>query len=380
MSEQIKNTLLHKLCAHLMKRIFIAATKQNDGKTTVALGLISNFKKTFKRIGFIKPVGQRYLEEGGFKVDEDSILIEDSLKLCGIRCKLKDMSPVAVEKGFTENYIAQPFRKTITQQIKESFRRISRKQNLVIIEGTGHAGVGSVFDHSNAVVAKLLGAKVILISSGGIGRPIDEIILNKALFDQEGVQLLGVIINKVMPGKFNKINELVRKGLQRKGIEVLGVIPYNPMLSFPTIRQILEETDYKTFFDCSDASLDNHVAKIVIGAMQTKDAVKYIVDHSLVITPGDREDIIQLTLDLHSQGCKIAGIILTGDLIPSEEFANQTKSASIPVLLAKSDTYTTASAVHDLTVKIRPTDKEKIETVKHLIHDYVDLDMLVKRM
>lgn len=363
-----------------MKRIFIAATKQNDGKTTVALGLISNFKKTFKRIGFIKPVGQRYLEEGGFKVDEDSILIEDSLKLCGIRCNLKDMSPVAVEKGFTENYIAHPIQKTITQQIKDSFKRVALKRNLVIIEGTGHAGVGSVFDHSNAVVAKLLGAKVILISSGGIGRPIDEIALNKALFDKEGVKLLGVIINKVMPGKFNKINALVRKGLQRKGIEVLGVIPYNPMLSFPTVRQILEETDYKTLCNYSDASLDNHVAKIVIGAMQTKDAVKYIVDHSLVITPGDREDIIQLTLDLHGRGCKIAGIILTGDLLPGEEFANQTKSASIPVLLAKSDTYTTASAVHDLTVKIRPTDKEKIETVKNLIHDYLDLDMLVKRM
>ena len=363
-----------------MKKIFIAATKQNDGKTTVALGLISNFKKAFKRIGFIKPVGQRYLEEDGFKVDEDSVLIEDSLKLCGIKCKLKDMSPVAVEKGFTEDYIAGPFRKTITQQIKESFKRVSRKQNLVIIEGTGHAGVGSVFDHSNAVVAKLLGSKVILISSGGIGRPIDEIVLNKALFDKEGVRLLGVIINKVMPVKFNKINELVRKGLRRKGIEVLGVIPYNPMLSYPTIRQILEETDYKTLFSCSDASLDNHVAKIVIGAMQPKEAVKYIVDHSLVITPGDREDIIKLTLDLHVQGCKIAGIILTGDLIPSQEFVNQTKSASIPVLLAKSDTYTTASAVHDLTVKIRPTDKEKIETVKNLIHDYVNLDMIVKRM
>ena len=183
-----------------------------------------------------------------------------------------------------------------------------------------------------------------------------------------------------MPEKFNKINDLVRKGLQRKGIEVLGVIPYNPMLSYPTIRQILEETDYKTLSGCSDASLNNHVAKIVIGAMQPKEAVKYIVDHSLVITPGDREDIIRLALDLHIQKCKIAGIILTGDLLPSQEFINQAKDASIPVLLAKSDTYTTASVVHDLTVKIRPTDKEKIETVKNLIHDYVDLDMIMQRV
>jgi len=363
-----------------MKRVFIAATKQNDGKTTVALGLIFNFQKVFKQIGFIKPVGQRYLEEDGLKVDEDSVLIDDSLKLCGIKCRLKDMSPVAVEKGFTENYIAQPVRKSISKQIRESFKRVAQKKDLVVIEGTGHAGVGSVFDHSNAAVAKILGSKVIMISSGGIGRPIDEIILNKALFEKEGVKVLGVIVNKVMPEKFGKINRLIRRGLKRKGIEVLGVIPYNSSLSYPTIRQILDETNYKTLFECNDAALDNHVAKMVVGAMQPKDAVKYITDHSLVITPGDREDIISLTLELYSKGCKVAGIILTGDLLPSEEFINQTKDASIPVLLAKTDTYITASTVHDLTVKIRPTDKEKIETVKKLIHDYVDLDMIMKRM
>jgi BioD-like phosphotransacetylase family protein len=362
-----------------MKKIFIAATKQNDGKTTVALGLIANFQKVFKRIGFIKPVGQRYLEEDGLKVDEDSVLIEESLKLY-IKSKLKDMSPVAVEKGFTEKYIAKPIRKDITRQIKESFKRICKKQDLVIIEGTGHAGVGSVFDHSNAIVARLLGSKVIIISSGGIGRPIDEIVLNKALFDKEGVKILGVIINKVIPEKFNKINDLVRKGLERHGINVLGVIPYNPMLSCPTISQILEETEYKILFECSDTALDNHVSKIVIGAMQPKDAVKYIVDHSLVITPGDREDIIKLTIDLYARGCKVSGMVLTGDLVPSQDFINQIHAASIPVLLSKADTYTTASAVHDLTVKIRPNDKEKIETVKELIHDYVDLDMIKKRM
>lgn len=363
-----------------MKKIFIAATQQNDGKTTVALGLIFNFKKIFKEIGFIKPVGQRYLEENGFKIDEDSILIEDTLKLCAIKCSLKDMSPVAVEKGFTENYISKPNRQAITGEIKESFQRISKNKNLVVIEGTGHAGVGSVFDHSNAVVAKLLGSKVILISSGGIGRPVDEIMLNKALFDKEKVKLLGVIINKVMPEKFNKINDLVRKGLQRQGVEVLGVIPYNPILSYPTIRQILQETDYKELYPCPKPGLDNYAARVVIGAMQPKDAEKYISGNSLVITPGDREDIMRLVLEINGKGCKISGIILTGDMAPNEDFVNQIKAASIPLLLAKLDTYTVASTVRDLPVKIRPTDKDKIETVKKMIQEYVNLDMIMQRM
>ena len=86
----------------MTKRIFVAATQQNDGKTTVSLGLIAALKKRFDRIGFIKPIGQRYLMEQGYKVDEDSVLIE---KVFGIKCNIKDMSPVAIDRGFTERYI-----------------------------------------------------------------------------------------------------------------------------------------------------------------------------------------------------------------------------------------------------------------------------------
>ncbi|TAN61886.1 hypothetical protein EPN16_02620, partial [bacterium] len=184
----------------MSKKVYIAATQQNDGKTTVSMGLIFNFKERFKGIGFIKPIGQRYLEEDGQKVDEDSILIDD---VFGIRCGIKDMSPIAVERGFTEKYILKPDKESIDSQIQQAFGRVSRGRDLVVIEGTGHAGVGSVFDHSNAAVAKSLGAKVILVSSGGVGRPIDEIMLNKALFDKEGVELIGVIINKVKQDKFD---------------------------------------------------------------------------------------------------------------------------------------------------------------------------------
>lgn len=363
-----------------MKKIFIAATKQNDGKTTLALGLIFNFRRWFKRIGFIKPVGQRYLEEDGFKIDEDTILIEETLKLCQIKCTLKDMSPVAVEKGFTEKYIHKPDRQAITKQIRQSFQRVAQGRNLMIIEGTGHAGVGSVFDHSNAHVAKLLGSKVILISSGGIGRPIDEIVLNKALFEKEGVRLLGVIINKVMPEKLAKINDLVRKGLRYKGVDVLGVVPYNPILSYPTIRQVLEETDFELLPGSDGSSLDNRASRVIVGAMHPKDASKYIVDQSLLITPGDREDILRLVCECHKQGPKVSGIILTGGLMPSQELMQQLKERGVPVLLSQLDTYTVASMVSSLNVKIRPKDKEKIAAVEQMIHDYVDLDLIIKRL
>jgi hypothetical protein len=360
-----------------MKKVFIAATSQNDGKTTVSLGLISNFQQQFKRIGFIKPIGQRYLEEEGLKIDEDSVLIEE---VCGIKAGLKDMSPIAVGRGFTEHYIARPDRDAIARRIKGAYSRISRRQEMVVIEGTGHAGVGSVFDHSNAAVARLLGSKVILISSGGVGRPIDEIVLNKALFDKEGVKILGVIVNKVLPEKFDKINNLVRMGLERKGIRVLGVVPFTPSLSYPCIDQLLEETNFELL--CGGGRQSNYVSRIVVGAMRPQNALKYLSDDSLLIIPGDSEDVITAALREFRQDdrskLKLSGMILSGGILPDKPIMDMLIRSGIPVMLAKLDTYSVVAKVRDLTIKIRPHDTAKIRTVVKLINDYVDLDAILR--
>ncbi len=146
----------------MAKKIFIAATYQNVGKTTFCLGLLGSLQKMFPKIGFIKPIGQRYLMEQGYKVDEDSVLIEKIFNVCN-PADIKDLSPIAVEKGFTENYIDGLARVDYASEIKKAYRRVARDKDLVVIEGTGHAGVGAVFDLSNATVARLLGAKVILL-------------------------------------------------------------------------------------------------------------------------------------------------------------------------------------------------------------------------
>lgn len=359
----------------MTKKIFIAATMQNDGKTTVSMGLIFNFRERFEKIGFIKPIGQRYLEEEGRKVDEDSILIEE---VCGIKCAVKDMNPIAVEKGFTEKYIASANKDDIDKQISDSFKRVSKDKDLVVIEGTGHAGVGSVFDHSNAVVASQLGAKVILVSAGGIGRPIDEIMLNKALLDKEKVNLLGVIINKVHKDKFDKVNRLVRAGLKRFGVNVLGVMPYDSTLTYPTARQILEETSFKLI--SGKENIDNYIAKIIVGAMEPHDALNVLTENSLLITPGDREDLIMTAVGLHiAKGPpRIAGMILTGGIAPHPCVTDILKSAKIPVLLAEQDTYVVASMIHDLTVKTRPQDRDKIDIIKNMVRDYVAVDEILR--
>jgi len=271
----------------------------------------------------------------------------------------------------------------MVDSIISSFKRISRRKDLVVIEGTGHAGVGSIFDLSNAKVANLLDAKVILVTSGGIGKPMDEIELNMALFEKEGADVIGVIINKVHISKYKKIKNMLKLGLKRKGIDVLGVIPYAQKLSNATIQNIIEETNMKLI--SKKVGLANVIRKVLIGAMEPHDALEYIENDSLLITPGDREDIIMTLLMAHllkkpKRKISISGIILTGGIVPNEKIMRLIESADIPVLLSKDHTYKTASEIYDLAVKIRPEDKEKTQIAEDLVREYVDVGRILEKI
>ena len=140
---------------------------------------------------------------------------------------------MAVARDFTRNYIERGDEHDLKRQIWRAFRAVDGASDFVVIEGTGHAGVGSCFDMSNAHVAKLLKAKVILVSGGGIGSPIDEVLLNRCLFASQGVEIMGVILNKVLPEKMEEVEYYNRKGLARFGLELLGVLPYQEQLTGP---------------------------------------------------------------------------------------------------------------------------------------------------
>ncbi|MGA3180498.1 MAG: AAA family ATPase, partial [Verrucomicrobiota bacterium] len=183
-------------------RLYIAATRQNDGKTTVSLGLLAALQGAYPRIGYIKPVGQRFVEIEEQKIDEDTVLMD---KVYGLNCPLVDMSPIAVEPDFTRKYLQSSNNEALVKKITKAFDRVAWEKDFVLCEGSGHAGVGSVFELSNAQVAKILGAKVVIVSKGGIGKPIDKIYLNQAVFDREGVEIIGVILNKVLPDKLDYI-------------------------------------------------------------------------------------------------------------------------------------------------------------------------------
>ena len=247
----------------------------------------------------------------------------------------------------------------------------------MLCEGSGHAGVGSVFDLSNAQVAKVLGAKVVIVTRGGIGKPIDEVALNQALFEKAGVEIIGVIVNKVLPAKVDYVTEFVRKGLHRQGLELLGVIPHQEILSRPTLRLVCEELEGEALN--KSRRMTNPVEEIIIGAMSVHNALPFFKRGVLVIIPGDREDILlAAAAEMSSRDNPgLAGIVLTGNLKPGDHILKLIREMPFPVLLAKQDSYEVASKVHDMTVKTRPDDTAKIELIRNMIAKHVDVKKIL---
>ncbi|MFW6137696.1 MAG: phosphotransacetylase family protein [Spirochaetota bacterium] len=360
-------------------QVYVAATRQNDGKTVTALGLLDVIKDYFPNIGYTKPVGQQVKLIGGKNIDKDVSLMNEVYR---IGKSLEDMNPIAVPKGFTEDYILHGKPQELRRKIYQAYLRASHGKGFMVIEGTGHAGVGSVLDLSNGEVAKMLNAPVVLVSLGGIGRPIDEIMLNKALFDAVGVKIVGAVINKVLPEKYDKIDRLVRTGLNKRGIDVLGVLPFCSGLSSPTVRQLME--DIKGELLCGEKGLDQSVSRILVGAMPPHTALEYFKGDELLITPGNREDLILAAMS----GCLLGvtkahcvkGIILSGGILPNKTILNLIKRLNIPVILVEKNTYETAQRLNNLIVKIRPEDTDKIKEASDLIRKYVDVEKIIEQV
>ena len=358
-------------------RIFVAATQQNDGKTTASLGLFAALHKRLGRIGFIKPVGQRFVDVEGKRVDEDSVLMNQTF---AVHTPLEAMSPIAVEPDFTRRYIDNQNNEFLVRRIKNSFDRAAWEKDFVIIEGTGHAGVGSVFDLSNARVAHLLESKVVLVVKGGIGRAIDEVALNKALFDQQGVEVVGVLLNKILPDKFEYVRDFAQRGLARLGINLIGAIPEEPLLANATLGQICRTIGGE--FINGKARSRRRVQKVIIGAMNSTHVMQYFKPGTLVITPGDREDVILAALSTSAlsdlEGQSIAGLVLSGDLRPHQSVLDLLANSEVPTITSPLDSYTVASSIHSMTVKTLPGDVEKIDMIQSLIERHVDIDQLLR--
>ena len=376
-----------------MRQLYLAATGQNRGKTTAALGLLDGFLRRGLRTGFLKPVGQRTIIDHGVPADEDAVLMHETF---GLPEPYSVMSPVHIPRGFTKSYIAGEVVEDLAARVVAAHRHFL-DYDVLLIEGTGHAGVGAVIGLSNGAVAAALGAPTIIISEGGVGRPIDEIVLNAALFERHGVPIAGAIVNKVDVDAQPGIHDVLRKGLAPYGIPLLGVLPRQPILSNPTLEMILEGLGGEALHEGPD--LERVIDGVAIGAMEPGHMLERVGPGTLVIVPGDREDVILTLTTAHlmgpARGARVdellqvplgllanhdgaaVGLVLTGGYRPRRAVLEAIRRADLFATLVDADTYSVASEIHDLLVKTHPADAEKIRLIKELVAANLDVDLIL---
>lgn len=367
-----------------MGSFFVAATGQNVGKTTTCLGLVSGLKKRHKSVGFLKPVGQEHVEtEKGVHVDKDVVLFKSHFKLAD---PYEEMSPVLIPRGFTRDYLdgaVDP--QQLAQKILTSFRSITSRNAMTVIEGTGHTGVGSIINLNNAQVAALLQCPVILVASGGLGSSFDELTLNYTQCEKHGVKVAGVILNRVLDDKRGMILDYVPKALKRWDIPLLGCIPFSPFLSMPTLNDF--ELLFQTELLSGKEFRFRHFQDIRLVASNVEMYRNRIVPNQLIITPAGREDIVLATLtrfwDLkisHPEEELKIGLILTGKVPPKDFIVEQIRRAKIPMLYAPVSSFVAMKMIHSFTSKIRKEDEAKVIEAIQVVESHVDFSLLEKHI
>ncbi len=358
------------------KNIYVAATSQHVGKTTSTLGLVSGFMKMGHNVGYSKPVGQKFVDINDVIVDKDTVLFADLIHFDLVP---EFHSPVILGKGATEKYLDNPDQFDLDSLILKSKAYMANHHDVTVYEGTGHPGVGSVAGLSNARVAKLLDAGVVMVVEGGIGSTIDMLNMCLALFRENEVPIIGVIINKVREDKLQKVKKYVGKWLKKTDLPLLGVIPYDQTLAYPLIRTIAKSINgtitYNSDFDT------NKVASILAGSLIDLKKLKKSNDQLLVVSTKALNvtiEIIRSLMETHPMEMPLVGIVAAGQGTIDGETLKFIDEHNIPLIRTHLDTYGCVVKISKMEVKINRKTPWKVLKAIQLVEENVDFDKIIK--
>lgn len=353
------------------KAFFIAATGQNVGKTTTCLGLMKALQQKGLSVGFMKPVGQEAAKN--LAVDKDVVLFKEYFQLPD---KLEGMSPVLFPRGFTRDYLDGKVDKAkLTDKILASFQAIEKEKNLVIVEGTGHTGVGSIVDLNNAQVAALLNCPMILIGKGGLGSSFDELFLNITQCKKENVPVAGVILNRVLRDKKVMIEHYMKKALAKWDIPLLGCIPFDPLLSALTLFDL--EKLFQPKWIHLPPQIQCHFRSYRILSSATEIYQTLPSPQQLFILPSSKEEILLAILKRNQQDPqKEQAVLLTGKLPLEPSLQELFCKTSLPICQIPCNSFLASQMISSYTSKIQKEDTTKIEEAIQL----VETNLLIEKI
>lgn len=378
--------------------VFIAGERQHAGKTVTSLGIISALTNHIdpKDIGYFKPVGQEMVTlPNGERIDKDVRIVKEFTGL-----DMPDMgmlSPVRVVSGVTREYIKSDNPRAITANFEESIHKtldaLSDKK-LIIAEGTGHPGVGSVVGLSNARVANLLGARILYLVGGGIGRTLDELEVDLSYFSHHHSRVAGVLFNKVLPNKLEMMADvLTEEALDRifpewnPSLKVFGYMPQVKYLNNPSMHLINHSfRDNRTL----KGGLSGHAWHLPCRKVKIISQDYDFFDPSIlrprdiaVLGAGSHRRVKKIIEYNHSlPDEKLGGLILTcaNDQSPDAETISLLANSCLPAIAVQKDTADTDATLYKCfsNTKLQLYDRMKHKLIVDLFAEHFDAERFIR--
>jgi phosphate acetyltransferase len=357
--------------------LYIAAVAPGSGKSVVALGIMEMLSRRIRRLGYFRPVVPSAEEP------------DNNIRLIKARYHLdldyEDM--YACSHSDARNLVAEGRAKTLLKNILNKYKALEGRCNFVLCEGTDFTGVGSAFEFEfNADVANNLGSAILVLVNGR-GKSPDETVdaaqVAVESFEEKGCTVVATIINRVDSNRVMDVNDQIKKmGLETEPIYLL---PEEPSLGKPTVGEIARNLNAQ-ILQGEPKGLNRDVHDFKVAAMNVPHFLDRIEDGDLIITPGDRADVIlaSLATTVSDTSPNIAGLLLTGGLTPEDPVQRLIqgfkKYSPISVIKVSTDTYTTAMNASVVRPALTPENDRKIAAALGIFESHVDTQQLENRI
>lgn len=363
----------------MARKIFIAATGMNSGKTTTSLSLMHMALQKYKRVGFIKPIGPKPVEFQGQYADKDAVLMA---RYFGLEEDLALMSPIVLKPGDTRRVMdGELTREAIARQMFGAIDALDAKNDFLIIEGAGHTGVGTLLGCNNAQIAARTGATVLMVTGGGLGNVVDTAQVNLALFQKEKARVRAILVNKIIAKKREQTLKYLAMAFANEDIKVLGGFNYQPILANPTLRRIAGVLGIELHANQDQAQRIIH--HVQIGAASAQRVVELLRDSTLVIVNSSRDELLVTLSNLYQLDeyrPKIAGIIIPGVGGISHITQKIINNSGVPHMLAGRTSSAVFEIINDDVSKLTVEDTHKLKLLTELAEkrlNFEEIDALL---
>ena len=338
-----------------MKNIIVSSLDEKSGKTIVALaiGIL-----TKKRIGYVKPIGNNVVYKNKKVLDYDAILFKEIFSI--------DEPAEQFCLGMHHSKIIHFYKKPLEEFIKR-YRKLAKNRDIVIIEGGEFLWKGSSINLDIATINEKIDGKTIFVLSGDYHEILDKLYYLHKIKDK--LRICGIILNKIKSETVQRIQPEIEK----LEFEFLGYLPHIKNLRATKIRHIVEKLFAKVV--AGENGLDKYVENIFIAALsasEIKSHPDFKKERKLIITGGDRTDVITACFEKRT-----SGIILTNNIIPSANILAKANEKNIPLISLRPDTYTVAKLVENIQSVILPDEKEKIHEIQKQAQKHLNIEKIL---